>query len=361
MRLVVIGVVFLLCVAAGATAGYVVLRDEAVALGIRFDGYDLRLENAIRRERTDGPLLVWLGDSTLVRAGRGGRSAPELLGDALGGTLESRVVAALGLDSFHHYCLMGPILDLQPELVVMVANLSMFDPDRRSRRDNSIARFIPTSELGRAVRLPLYERGLTVPRLLLMRTLRYDAINNLRYFGSGVRRMFRRGLNASLRPRPAAGARTAALREAYLALAPLAGAQAASSFDYELHRSDAPLRMLGAATSMARRRGVTVLVYASPIPHRRHPELGWYDAEEFGRRIGAIGDVVEDGGGEFIDLHAALPDDAFVDVLGHLTADGAKRFAAILGPVVERAMSQPVTGRKSPGDGPSTSPAGRPL
>ncbi len=78
----------------------------------------------------------------------------------------SQVVAAPGLDFYAYYALMGPALATRPRLVVMVANLRLFNP-AGFRSFNDLVGFVPIAELPRLMTLPYAARGMTAPSLVL--------------------------------------------------------------------------------------------------------------------------------------------------------------------------------------------------
>ncbi|MGH7895762.1 MAG: hypothetical protein ACREQL_13905, partial [Candidatus Binatia bacterium] len=62
--------------------------------------------------------------------------------------------------------------------------------------------------------------------------------------------------------------------------------------------------------------------------------VGWYDAEEYARRVAVLRAVVEPRGGRVLDLHDALPDQLLRDAGGHFTTAGSARMAELVWPTV---------------------------
>src|SRR5262249_50259450 len=166
-------------------------REPAMATGSKLYSDRALLTALITRQHSDRPLLVWMGDSTIISLKQ--QSYPQLIADSMARTmtLETRIVADVGLDPYHYFFLMGQVLELHPDMVVILAHARTFSQRSGNRNFNDLASMIPVSELPTAVQLPLYERGLTVPGLLLMRTLRWPGATDSLLFFDGARSMFR--------------------------------------------------------------------------------------------------------------------------------------------------------------------------
>jgi hypothetical protein len=81
------------------------------------------------------------------------------------------------------------------------------------------------------------------------------------------------------------------------------------------------LRILAAIVARFTRAHIPTLVYAAPINVEHMRRLG-LPVEEVDRSLQTIAQVVQQHGGEFVDLHAVLPDRAFRDPGDHFTFDG---------------------------------------
>lgn len=266
-------------------------------------------------QRSDAsPLVVFLGDSTLAPHPTA-PPFPKLLQRDLGAGAEVRVLATAGLDFFHFYYLLGPVLEQRPDAIVVVANLMLIGSDQQAQKSNLLARHIPRSELLRSMSLPLEARGLTPSKLLLIRALRYDAVRRWLYFFDGLRIRFQSWLGRSPSNPP-------------MEVGQLIRSLALEALRRELSRTDPLVQMLGATVATATRAGVAVMVYVSPVPvERLAAAVGGEDALH--RRIRVLQEIVEENGGQFLDLHAALPDREFRDDLGHFNAEGNARLGEL--------------------------------
>jgi len=273
--------------------------------------YREAFETQLERRHPERRLVVWMGDSTLWRQGDA-IPYPRLVDRALGPEIETLLLRLPGLDAYHYYYLMGRALDEEPELVVLTANLRMFDPAGAARL-NDLASHVPAGELTRALQLPLGQRGLTKPALLGAQLLHSGLVRHLYFVLDGLRGGPLPGAGA---PRPK--------------LADYAGPIDAAS---------PVLQMLAAAVEMATRRGARVLVVVAPLPVARLEAAGLHDAEKFRAKIDLLRRSVEVRGGELFDLHDAISAEGFSDDSGHLVAAGHERAAGMLRRHVARALA----------------------
>jgi hypothetical protein len=336
-RLAIIALVFTLSLSASVLVAWELFGDEALRVGRRIDVVRGSVHDSLRRDSPDRPLLVWLGDSTLVKNYRTG-PFPRKLGRQLPMSVETRLAAHPGLTFSHFYCLLGPALALEPQLVVIVANLWSINPANRRRPLGTLGSLIPAGELRRAIRLPFRALGgPTAPELIVARLLRIPTVDSAYHFSVGLRQMFRRALPRAGRGRSGEFPVGEEWGELFRREAQLGDDHVAAvlrGFDFEIARDDAMVRMMAATVSAAVRSDVPVLVYVNPIPVTRLPEGGWYDAGRYARRIGVMREAVSDAGGAFVDLHAAVPGGGLLDLRGHLDASGADRMASLLAPHV---------------------------
>lgn len=91
--------------------------------------------------------------------------------------------------------------------------------------------------------------------------------------------------------------------------------------------------------------GARVLVVVPPVPTAALARIGLYDPVRYRRRIAVIRHAVEAAGGTLLDLHDALPPDAFSDAADHYDPGGAARMAALAWPPIEDALGSG-TGRR---------------
>jgi hypothetical protein len=346
VRRIVIGCTTLV-LALGAALGVALVLAGRGALETGEALYHHRhaLSQMVRPVSGERPLVAWLGDSTIVSVGQD--TYPRLVGEALAGdgaAGEQRVIATPGLNPFDYYFVMGPVLRGTPDLVVLVAHLRMFGGNPGTRTFTDLASMIPASELPTAVMLPLPEKGISVPRLFLLRTLRLAPIERAVYLLEGLRSRFQDAAWWDvLGPRTVVWDVTTAMRAL-----PETVPNMLRAYDVPVGPRHAMVRMMGATVRMAARRGVPVLVVGSPIPYEHLREAGLYDPEVYARRFAAMRDVVEAAGGEFLDLHESLPAGEFRDNGGHYTEAGTRRLATLIEPVVRRLLEARRKGGPAP-------------
>lgn len=274
----------------------------------------------------DAPRLVWLGDSAMMEA----TGYPRRIEDAYGARVDAIGLYYPAMDPYHHYFLSGPVLEREPDLVVLGLHLRMFGPHARARRFD-LASFLHRRELPRAVALPLHERGYSIPGLLSYQLLRVPAIERLYLQAIGARQRFHDAsfwswLGEPLRPtsRVALGVRTGELYR----------------YDEPLHGRHPTVAVVGATADAIRREGSRLLAVVTPIPTALLASHGRYDAERYRRRIAVLREEIERAGGTFVDLHDLLPPDAFADHLGHMTPAGSQRVAEVLLPEIHRMLAE---------------------
>jgi hypothetical protein len=327
LRVVTIVVVFLVTLGVSCWQIVTWLGDDAVAVGWTL--YPYRRLVAPLTAPTRAPAdIVWLGDSTIMTSDPHGAAPYPVLVDRRAtrpAGYSSEIVAAPGLDFYAYYALMGPALAAKPRLVVMVANLRLFNP-AGFRPFNDLVGFVPIVELPRLLALPYASRGMTAPGVVLAQLAGTERGFTALLLAEGLRR---RAADtawwATLGPElPEGPAWSVAERRERGLAAKLR----------EYARPIGPrhplVRFAGAAVAMARRSGVRVLVVVSPMPLDVLREHQLFDERRIARGIAALRDAVTTSGGTLVDLHAALPKHEFADVEGHLTADGMERVAALL-------------------------------
>jgi len=280
-------------------------------------------------ERADplAPLVVWVGDSTIRPMGQW--TYPELVAGAFlaPAHVDSVVRAEVGFTFYQYYCLVGAMTAARPSLVVLVLNLR-----RMHEVPSSLSRLcsrLPAATLLGAVGLPLGESGMPFSRLLSVQLLRWPAVRA----ASRSFDLARVEANAAWwnvwhgdaspsadRPPPAA---------AFLA-----------QWRRNVIERTGSTQMLAASVRLGRSSGAKVLVVVSPAPVRFLADADAWDAAGYRRMIARYRSIVEEAGGELIDLHDAVLLDGFRRAGGftpldsHLNSLGALHVATRLGPVV---------------------------
>ena len=332
-RVAVIVTSWLVLVVGIAVGSYRFESGAASSAGWSVYAYREILKKQIRKTSRSRPGVVWLGDSTMLGLRR--TSYPQMLQGVLP-DVQSRVLGFIGSDYFTYYPIVGELLTVhRPAVLVMVAHLRLFrqpaeDLTGFSKNRNDLFSMIPTAELPRAVTLPFAVRGVSVPRLLLTRLLRYEPIERFFYFLEGAHAFFANAQVDWLGPNkfeyPAS-----ALRALGIAL---------TGSDVAISRQHPTVRMMEATVRLAHEAGVHVIVVATPIPYESMRDSFGYDDAVYAARFAILRDAVEDAGGVFVDLHEALTHDLFVDPVGHFSVAGAEVLAERLRPIVARELRQ---------------------
>ncbi len=301
--------------------------DAAVVEGVENNRARLTVEKQLTPFSTRRGVL-FMGDST-IESGSYNVTYPWLVAQELRGRAEVRSVHYRGFDPYHYYFLMGRVLDLEPKLVVMVVHLRTLVPSETRWSFEDIAALIPTEELGRAFALPLYRRGITIPRLLLLRSLRSSEGMGYYYFATGLRaHLARQSFGKWLMPQDHTPADSdQGFRDQHF-----------RRYDTPLYEQHAMVQMIAAAVEMGTRRGSRMLVLVTPIPHTRLSEEGLYERKRYETRLDVLRTVVGREGGEFLDLHRSLEPHLFHDDLGHMTGKGMEHIAELLTPEIERIL-----------------------
>lgn len=330
-RVIVIALSFVLALAAGAWLTVRSWGDVARFAGHQLyayrEGYRMMIKRIAPRYQRH---VVWMGDSTIM--GIVQPSYPQVLAPRLLGQdhIASQVVASAGFDFYNYYFLMGPVLDLEPDLIVIVAHLASFNEKRGTKFTyNDLCSMIPTDELPHALRLPLAPRRLSAARLLLARLLRTQAGEEALYVTEGLRTLWADGAAWDV-----LGPKTPPPIIDWRAIYP-----AVRAYDMPLTRRNPTIRMMEATVRMATSHGRRVIVIGSPIPHMLMRERWWYDSAVWARRYAVLRAAVEEAGGTFLDLHEAIPTQEFADGGGHFNEKGALHMANLLQPVVTKAIA----------------------
>jgi len=328
-RLVTIAVTALVVVTAAWWGAVAVWGEAATNRAHELYAHRSLLQKVTEPPQVEAPLVAWVGDSTLVRNSYTSVLAPWLRKDF---GADTRLIAYMGLSPYNFYELMGPVLALRPTVIVLVAHLRILYIDRgdlprppKVANFDDLASMIPLDELPRAMFLPWQLRGMSLARLVLLRLLRFEAVEQLALQAAGLQALAQEhGLWSLLIPAPPVDP---AVRFATVVQVVPAWTRA---YDVPLSRHQPFVRMLGAAVRMATRRHVRVLVVGSPIPWQAIQRQRGYDPAVYGQRFAILRDTVERNGGTFIDYHDVLTSEAFRDAGGHYNQVGAQALAARL-------------------------------
>ncbi len=327
---------------ASAWAAATLRGAKAVSEGAR--AYRHRgLLGQVRRTHTDRPLVVWLGDSTIMANLEGG-PYPDVVSRAIGADtpMESLVIATQGLTFYQTYFLMRDVLELQPALVVAVANVRSLHPSVAIDVRSDLASALHPRDLPAAMQLPFAEAGISLARLVLYQGLRCEAVERALYFFTGLRALARDtwwGRWVLLDPVLPAPLQRVVLAQTMGSRQDAVTAYWFRAFSFEVVPANPILRMMAATVRMASHAGVPVIVVGNPLPRGMLRDGGGYDEPRTARSYAVIRDAVHAAGGTFLDLHASLEDADFSDRWGHLGVTGVQRMTVILEPLVRAALA----------------------
>jgi hypothetical protein len=293
--------------------------------------------------------VLLIGDSTLLNAvgmrAPSKQTLPARIAEALhkygerGERIELSTFRVPGLGPSAMYLVSDEIADARPDRVVLALNLRSFSADwMHSFSYAESVGWIPPSQLFEALSLPLFISGVTADRLLFYRAL--VACGADRSWPE-VRRFQGRAfkLREWLATRADAAFANKATEDMQFAINMARWERLTMEIDklprmskYAAERSLAPLlrgvspqhptmRFLAAIVARFTRAHIPTLVYATPINVEHLHNLG-LPLQAVDRSLQTIARVVQRQGGEFVDLHAVLPERAFRDPGDHFTFDG---------------------------------------
>jgi hypothetical protein len=301
------------------------LWNASVEQGREKYGRRFAILNQLTRKNSEIPLIAWLGDSTMLRGISEIPPYPDLIRRELRGSqpFTNVIVAIPAQDAYHHYSLLGAVLELKPKAVFILANLRLFGAPRVTNFLD-LASWIPPAELGRALWLPWHERSITIPRLVMAQALRHETAEKVFFAAEGLRELFQNEvlplLSRAGRPSTREEGIARTLRE----------------YTEELDGRHPVLRMIVAAVEMATRRGVRAVVVIPPMPLQAVERAGIAAAPS--EQAAALRRAVEPAGGELVALYDLLGAEGFRDEIDHLTMFGTRQVANALTPVVKASL-----------------------
>ena len=319
-------------------------------------------ELARNRAESREPLhqIVVLGDSTVVSY-RPGHQVPEQVEAELarlapeGPRIELVSLAVSGVAPFDYYFLADRIIAAEPDGVLFSFNLDTVSPSWRNAYSRpELAGLTALRRVPKAASLPLDWVGLTLDRLLF-----YVSIVQLGGFDLWYQLMIDQARVGGARSEvqgwadgvfggEASHVTKDAIDEHVLSSLFVPGPEHpyfrfTEKGVLEHYRGalgglgpDNPvLQALTAAVRDFERAGIPVFVYLTPVNVEHMDALGLLNREGLARTIAVVEEEVREAGGDFIDLHALLPDEGFRDGTGHFVVDdevdGPARVAQALG------------------------------
>jgi hypothetical protein len=325
------------------------VRKPAVGLNLVPPLFE-ELEAIRSRARDSGaPRLAFLGDSISIGVLEGGLTVPGALDRDLGGAFEVHSLAALGLGPFDYYFLADRIAEARPDQVVIAFSLQSLGASFRSLAREDLSGWVAPARLPEVALAQTHWIGLHTDELLMNAAIvnvlgaelwRRLLVEQARvgvarkqlvhWLGEAVGRDGPRlfelawGVNEAKRTRTGDPS-----RERYNAVAERSHYGPALDGLEEEH---AVLQALAGTEDVLRRAGIRTLVYVNPVNVEHLDSLGLLADDGLSRSLAAIEAVVRSRGGDFLDLHALLPDAAFRDAAGHLgppaAPDGPEKVAA---------------------------------
>jgi hypothetical protein len=340
-RIVHILVAFLTPLAVVATTLVVVKGTPSARIGLALYGHREVLRQAARAESGPSAAVAWLGDSTVMETATI-PSYPTMIDEEKLRPLGLRSIhfAETGFDFYAYHSLVDDALDLGPRVVVLIANLRVCIPEGGARGFNDLTGELPLGRLPRMLTLPYSFRGMTAPRLVLVRLLRPAWGEEGFLIAEGARSLFQeQPFWSRLGPtEPRVLTKWEIFRKGR--------DRVLGDYRYPVRPGHPLIRFAAATVADAVARGARVLVVITPAPVDRLKALGWYDADDFARRAAVIRAAVEGAGGTLLDLHDALPTELFRDPGGHFTKEGAARMDELVWPALAHELGVPAPGRR---------------
>lgn len=332
--------------AALATAGLFVAAKwiwppSVYWLGMRYDLLDQQVARIARPRTLGGPgqRVVYLGDSTVSSYEKGDplparseRMLKHLLGER---RIEVVNGAAPGAGVTQYAFLSDVVAGYQPDLVVW--QISFFQLTDRWTRENGapeLVGFVDADRLPALLAMPFERYRLSLADILLQQSIARLGLHDLHTlvreaqirFGH-IRDVAEDALDPNARGNKPEKRAQLLQRQSYLGRHREPGPRVRYSAHGErvhfedtlegLDEDDPLLRLLGWGIRPLTERGIDVLVYLNPTNIENLERVGVYDEAGLARTVDALRATVESNGAHFLDLHAMLSDEAFLDAAGH--------------------------------------------
>jgi hypothetical protein len=320
---------------------------------VRFFAHEMRRDRARN-------LVAVMGDSMVFTEGPG-TPMPEWMKRELVSVQGSSHVTGVHVlnwpawSAAPEYCMVDEVARTKPDLLVLELNLRLLGPAAPGAFSYpELAGHVANARLAEAALLPLSYSGITLSRLLFYRAIvlskheqHFSAVLERQARLFKAREPLEQWLDGETKSNEYADRRWAwgiALSVRQLAQGtarsrdnkPHALAMLGDVID-GLGESHPRLVVLDAMIRDFEARGIPVLVWASPIDLQHLGTLG-LPTDGIERSMRTIRRMIERSGAHFVDLHALLPDAAFIDAGDHYTRDGYPNGAQAVGQALARAI-----------------------
>gem|GEM_PF-6278133 len=304
-------------------------RVKSVLLGTRSEQRDPHPSRAPAR-------VALLGDSTVLFYPTGQKLFEHMNRylEKVHADLQVDSFAAPGMWSLQYYELQQLVSQTRSRWAVLAFNLASLSDDFQNNFGRwDVVGWVPPPRLVEASRLTLGHWPITLDQLLLSVVavrlglekrwfdLRFTQVRQVHALGH-----LRRSLG-QLRGMHPDGLPAHTIGRAWDPKRPGRPSQTAIARKYGRSFSgvgidDPVLALLGATVRHFREEGVRVLVYVVPANMQHFARHGFREGPGLQKTLASLRKVVEQGGGEFLDLHAMLPDSGFRDIGGLFSYEG---------------------------------------
>ena len=235
-----------------------------------------------------------------------------------------------GLTIFSHYFLNEAIGNSGAEKVILGFNMGWFSRPAH-HQPLGLEGFLPPDQWLTAMQLPLGSMGLTAADVLSAGVVDQLGLRPARQWTQKVQsnayvaynrfvRNFQSSLGASMGMAGARGIRfvSTEMTKSGSRLLPLSAKEILGPILGGLPADEPGLLALGELVKRLHQKGIEILVVAQPINIERLRDIGMVNEALLEASLKRMRETTEANGGDFLDLHEALPDEAFRDHLDHL-------------------------------------------